>query len=395
MAKLTHENIQVLLDQPKGRGMIVSCYADTSVAEGFRRHWRWPFKTAVSRIKQLLADDHQARLEFGRNIVAIRRVLRAARARQSPGVAVFSSVARGLLVDLDLETPVRDRLVADEEAYLVPLLELLHRQRTYLVVACDSHQARLYSATANHARQLAQWDESIPQHQHSAGQRWGYSQATIDRHRRDHILHFQKELADAIAEAWRSGTFAGVILLGQHPTLAALRGLLRASVSAAVVHEAPLTTFTEQSAREASAAALAGACKTHDERLREEVARRLNEGYLVATGPAEVLHALGAGRALRLVLGPDQGLPAARCENCRSVFVGPHAECPYCRGACVKTNLWQEILLLALRHGVVTDFVESDGRLASLGNVAVLLRTEDDWQSPAKPATAAAATVPQ
>ena len=59
MAALTREHIQALLDQPGGRGMVVSCYADTSVAEGFRAHWLQPFKTEASRIRQLMAEDHQ------------------------------------------------------------------------------------------------------------------------------------------------------------------------------------------------------------------------------------------------------------------------------------------------------------------------------------------------
>src|SRR5271157_3157643 len=75
MATLTREHIQVLLDQPGGRGMVVSCYADTSVAEGFKAHWLQPFKTEAGRIRQLMAGDHQARLEFERDLEAIRRAL--------------------------------------------------------------------------------------------------------------------------------------------------------------------------------------------------------------------------------------------------------------------------------------------------------------------------------
>ena len=50
-----------MLDQPKGQGMVVSCYADTSVSEGFASHWLQPFKTEAGRIRQLLADDHRTR----------------------------------------------------------------------------------------------------------------------------------------------------------------------------------------------------------------------------------------------------------------------------------------------------------------------------------------------
>ena len=73
MAAITREHIQVLLDQPGDRGMVISCYADTSVAEGFQAHWLQPFKTEASRIRQLFAEDHRSRLEFERDLEAIRQ----------------------------------------------------------------------------------------------------------------------------------------------------------------------------------------------------------------------------------------------------------------------------------------------------------------------------------
>ena len=97
MAALTREHIQVLLDQPGGRGMVVSCYADTSVAEGFQAHWLQRFKTEASRIRQLMAGDHQARLEFERDLEAIRPALESPEARQARGMAVFSAAGPRLL----------------------------------------------------------------------------------------------------------------------------------------------------------------------------------------------------------------------------------------------------------------------------------------------------------
>ena len=75
MAAVVGKDIQVLLDQPQGQGMLVSCYADTSVSEGFSSHWLQPFKTEASRIRQQFADDHQARLKFEGNLDIIRRAL--------------------------------------------------------------------------------------------------------------------------------------------------------------------------------------------------------------------------------------------------------------------------------------------------------------------------------
>ena len=66
MIDLTQDAIQVLLDHPKGEGMIVSCYADTSVTEGFVSLWSQHLKNEASAIEQRLAHDHQARARFAK-----------------------------------------------------------------------------------------------------------------------------------------------------------------------------------------------------------------------------------------------------------------------------------------------------------------------------------------
>ena len=123
MSTLTTKDIQILLDQPRGQGMLVSCYANTSVSEGFASHWLQPFKTEAGRIRQLLADDHQRRLEFERNVDAIRQALESPEARQAHGMAVFSATHRRFFLALPAIEPYENRLVVDEDPYVVQLIE--------------------------------------------------------------------------------------------------------------------------------------------------------------------------------------------------------------------------------------------------------------------------------
>src|SRR5512135_3860561 len=138
MAALIAKGVQVLLDQPKGQGMVVSCYADTSIAEGFESHWLQPFKTEASRIRQRLADNHRCRLEFERDLEAIRQALESPEAKQARGMAVFSAAARDFFLALLSEVPFENRLVVGDEPYVVPLVEAYLRQRGYLVVLADT-----------------------------------------------------------------------------------------------------------------------------------------------------------------------------------------------------------------------------------------------------------------
>lgn len=115
----------------------------------------------------------------------------------------------------------------------------------------------------------------------------------------------------------------------------------------------------------------------------------------VAAGPQEVIDALRDGQAAALVMGPDLGISASRCTNCRALFATPHATCPYCQATCQKGNLWQEILALALGHGIRVYRVKPSALLTTHGGIGALLaRDESQWRSAPAPAREFKAAAP-
>lgn len=380
---LTLGDVQVLLDRSKAAGMIVSCYVDTSEA-GYRSAWAQRFKHEVAQVEQRLADDHQARLRFARDVTVIRRALEQPAAKRARGMAVLSAAAQDFFQAFALGVSVKDRLVLDEQPYLVPLLQALHRQRRYLVVLTDSHRGRLFAAGWGHAQLLDEINEAVPGHQRSSGETWGKQQATIARHREDHILHYRKALVRLIERAWADAHFRGLIVLGEHETVAAVRAVLPAALGAHVIHEGPHSWVGRQPSLDTKVrAVLDEALRAHDHRLVEEVERRLMESYCVAAGPQEVMDALRNGQVVYpgyVVIEPDRGQPATRCTGCGSVFTDMRAVCPFCQAACEKVNLWQEILLFAARHNIPAHSVEGNTELARHGGVAAMLSREGPWE---------------
>jgi hypothetical protein len=140
MAELNRDHVQVLLDQPRGRGMVLSCYADTTAAGGFEARWLGMLRTEASQIRPRLAGNYQARQEFERNLEAIRWALKSCPAFRYRGMAVFSATGRGFLLALSSDVPFEDRLVVDDVPYVVPLLEAYLRQRGYPPVLTDTHR---------------------------------------------------------------------------------------------------------------------------------------------------------------------------------------------------------------------------------------------------------------
>jgi peptide subunit release factor 1 (eRF1) len=381
MVALAREQIHILLNPPAGRGMVVSCYADTSVAEGFQAHWLQPLKTEASRIRQLMAEDHQARLEFDRDLEAIRRALESPEASQACGMAIFSAASRDFFLALPSEAPFNNRLVVGEEPYVVPLVEAYLRQRGYLVILADTHRGNLYGACPGGSRLIDAIDEFVPKKQHSAGERWGKQQATIERHRRDHILHFHKELARRVQQAWDEHAYQGIILLGQREVLEQLRARLPSHLADRVVHEAPHAWTEGQAKIEVEVRAVwVAAQEALERKVLDQLKSRLEEGCAVATGPQEVIEALRNGQVSELIIEPDPGTVASRCTGCRSLFAARRESCPYCGEPCRTCNLWQEIMALAMDHGIWISLIKTTPEVARCGGIAALLaRDEPQW----------------
>ncbi len=368
------EDYQMLLDRPRGEGMVVSCYADTAVVEGFEPHWRPQLKDEARRVRAELAGDPEALAEFERQLKLIRQHLDSPEARTARGVAVFGASGWDRALAVHSDEPFEDRLVVDEEPYLVPFLVDHFRRPRYLVILTDTHRGRIYAARPGSSRLLSEIEEDVPSKNKSAGERWGKQQATIARHREDHILHYFKHLADRVDAAWNEGADRGIILLGEHEVLEDFRTFLPKRLADRVVAEARHAWAGEQPSIEDHVREVVDAAAAAEQRhVLDEIDRRLHEGYAVATGPQEAIEALTNGQVRSLVVGPDLGEVAWRCPGCGSLFTTEEKACPYCRARCVRGNLWQEILTKALKHHVDVHFVTSESRRPVPGQVAALL----------------------
>jgi ASC-1-like (ASCH) protein len=374
---------QLLLDRSRGEGMVVSCYADTSVAEGFERHWHQHLKDESTRIRGLLAADTNALREFERNLSTIKQVLESTESRHAAGMAIFSAEAWEQPLSFPSDEPYENQLVVDDEPYLVPLLVAEYLRREYMVVLTDTHRGRLYASSSGTARLIDELDEAVPKKNRSSGERWGKEQATIARHRKDHILRYQKELAQHVGKAWETDPYQGIILLGEHEVLENFRALLPKRLAARVVHEAAHSWAMNQSEIQDEVRRwVAAAIEDQQASLVATIESRVREGFAVATGPQEVIDALRTGQVAEVVLDSDAGEGASRCTNCRSIFAASRETCPYCKAPCALGNLWQEILTTAVKHNIAVHFVRSDAGRVVPGSVAALLtRDEPHWSA--------------
>jgi peptide subunit release factor 1 (eRF1) len=307
-------------------------------------------------------------------------------------MAIFAASERNLLHVYALTSVAPNRLVIDEEPYLVPLLELLHRQRRYLVVHTDTHRGRLYTAVPGAVHMIEEMEEPVPKRHRAAGELWGKQQATIARHREDHIAHYLKGLAREIERAWPDERYDGIVLLGEHEVLAKLRTYLPEVLQSSIAGEAPHAWVGRQvPLLEKVDSIHAQALREQERQLFDDIKRRLMEDHHIATGPQAVLDAIEndqIGYSGCVVMESDPGEIASRCNSCHKLFAQAIDECPSCHAGCEKTNLWQAIALLAAHKHVVVHFVEPGHGLDRHAGVVALLAREAPWIAPERVVTA-------
>jgi protein required for attachment to host cells len=309
---------------------------------------------------------------------------------------VFSSTRRGLFRSVPLDAPVPAELVYDRSPYLVPLLAAALRRREYLAVHTDSHRARLYAATPGGGRLIEELDAEVPRKQHSAGERWGLGQATIARHHDEAVHHYVKELAHRLERAWAGGAYAGLLLFGPPPTLEHVRKALPARLRARVERETPEAWSDRPAEVEAAVReATLRVCAQDEARGLEGLWDRLATGRAVAIGPAAALDALQGGQLQPgghgyLVLGPDPRETVGRCTRCHALVIDAPPACPRCQRACRLASLWEEVLLMALRHGVAVRFVDDPEKLAPYGGIVAALPKDRPLELAREPARQAA-----
>jgi hypothetical protein len=339
-------------------------------------------ETKADAIRRAIGESDPGRRLFDRNLTAIRRALEQTGTNGNRWAAAFSASDRDLLTVIPLDVPVAPDLVIHTSPYLVPLLIATHRRREYLAVHTDTHRARIYAATPGTVRLVQEMEADVPKKQHSSGERWGQAQATIASHRDDAIRHFQKDLAQAIVRAFAANSFAGLILLGAHPILEHLRKALPATIANQVADETAEAMYERPAEVEAAICDTVRRVLAHDDsRSVGDLWDRLAEKRAVSIGPREVLETLQGGRLGprghgSLVLGPDPREVVGRCTRCRSLAIDAPATCPRCQAPCVEASLWEEVLLMALRHEIVARFISDPDRLAPYGGLVAMLPKE-------------------
>jgi protein required for attachment to host cells len=385
MMPMTRQEIEVLLDTPDQHDYVVSAYADLTVQDGFNHFAERHLRNQAKAVEDVLSEA-KARKSLDENLEVIRRAVAAADP-SAKGLAVFSSAARGLNRVLHLSFPVENRLVVDEEPYLLPLLEHWYGEPTFLIALVDSDEAHLLEAhhgihepVRDLERQDVHQDIQRDKPRFIYKKRFAQTQhESLHGMEDDRFLH---RVADTLDKHWSHGQFAGLILLGQSQITGPLRRLLPRDLAEGVVAEASHAMTTRPDDLDDVIHLIQRARAEREQQVLGELNERWKQKHRVANGPTDVLDALQQGRAVQVFFGTRRDMPGARCSSCGYRFGAPVQVCPYCQGRCQATNAAQDILRMAMRHRVPVTFFRrrpKDDPLTRANGVAAFLRAEANW----------------
>jgi protein required for attachment to host cells len=390
MLMMTRRDLEILLDRPDRRDFVVSAYLDLRVSDGFHRDTEVVVRN-LARDAMAALSDARARKSLERNIEPILKAIAGADP-SARALAVFSSVARGLLHVVSLDFPVETRLIIDEEAFVLPLLERWYAIPRYLVARISSHELHLFESHAGVTELAARYERSIPEDLQRDKPRFTQKKrlAAVWHERLQSLDQdeFLKQAAETLATHYDGGRFDGLILLGQPPVTAALRRLLPRALDQTVVEEASLAmSDADSTVAQEVHRVLDHRNNRRTQVMLEELADRWKENHHVANGPTDVLDALQQGRATQILIGQRRDLPGASCPTCRYRFGAPIGLCVYCQSPTRAVNAVQEILKLAMRQRVPVQLLEPDGTnhpLWPFGEVVALTRADAHWAASAR-----------
>lgn len=390
MMPMTRAQIEVLLDSPDRQAFVVSVYADMTVKDGFSRHLDQTIQNQARDAGRALSEaETRARQALEANLEAVRSAVLGVPDPSAPGLAVFSNVETGLLHVMPLNFRVDHKIVVDEAAYVLPLLERWYGEPEFLVVLVDANHAQFF-ATRNgvpepiDAGRKPDIDDDIQRDKPRFADKKRFAATRHERLNGMIDSKFLDDMAGRAAEHWKRGDYAGLILLGQTAITGPFRSLLPRELADAVVETAPQAmTDRPEDVQDDVARALNSWRAGRESALLGELEQRWKEGHLVGNGPTDVLDALQQGRATEIVVGQVHELPGAICRGCGYRFGAPVATCVYCGGTCRNVNSVQEILKMAMKQKAPVYLFPNNGALADPlargGGVCALLRAPANW----------------
>lgn len=376
------KTLQELAKMQPGNGDVISVYVDAAPDGRGRRNYEVFLKKKFSEIEKTLAPRSPESTAVPAAIREVGSYLAEDLRPESKGAAVFVSPARKLFITFQTALPLANRVIVSRVPFIYPLVRLSDDYGRYGVLISDERRARLFSIylgrVEGEAEIVTQADQVSAKGYETRKGRLGLSDEKHQRHLKDLRA---KHVKAAVREAQRflAPDTQQILLAAEDGTLAELKKQLPAALAKKTIHTArfdlrsPAKKVLDESVK------IFKDLENEQSRqiARESVVLTKSRGSRAMLGTKAVLAAMQDGRAETLVVSEKYVGEGWQCLDCMKLgALGKPKECPYCGGHQIdrRPDMKEEMVCLALRHGLKVEFVEGEPQLDSNGGIGALLR---------------------
>lgn len=296
----------------------------------------------------------------------------AANKKQTGPLCLFACWLEDYLKVIPLAVaPPKEEILLDSSPYIRPLAEMQDEYETFAVVAADNKAARIHLVASATAIE----DEKIKGNIKNHVRVGGWSQQRYERRRDKDILHYAKEVAEALAELEKNEPFQRLILVGGREAIDAIEKQLPKHLADKLVGDKVLDLKQgEQSINQEIFDLFFEEERRDEAALWKLIRNRSLSGGLAVTGIQPVLDSVQQGRVEQVLV--NRGLQAAgmRCRQCETLFL-PADNCPGCGSQDLfEVDLVNEIVELLAKTSAAADFCDPIPGLSEVGGIGALLR---------------------
>ena len=325
------------------------------------------------RVRRLLKGggaEKDEREHFGENVRMVQDYL-ARHPFESGSLCLFACWALDFFKAVPLAKEIDDLVWIDSSPYIRPLAEFEEEYESAAVVVADNKKARIFLVSMAVPGSEASVAGDIKNHVRKGG----WSQQRYERRRDKELLHYARDIAEAVKRLHEESPFRRILLVGGKEILHIVHENLPQVLQDMVaekavdlgkgegaVNEELLDLFMEQERQSE---------RDLWERIRAEA---LRDG-LGVVGLDEVLAATKAGQAEAVIVDRGFRPEGRRCRDCGDLTPSQATACP----ACGSTSLYpvdvvNEIVELLEQSGAAVDFADPIDTLTQAGRIGALLR---------------------
>jgi peptide chain release factor subunit 1 len=315
-------------------------------------------------------NDTDEREHFDNNVKLVEKYLKG-NPLKSGSLCIFVCWILDFFEACIMEAPIKDIVILDSSPYIRPLAELQDEYENTAVVVADNKKAKIYLISSL----VAGPEESVTGNIKNHVKKGGWSQQRYERRRDKEIIHYAKEIIDALLELDKNESFRRIVLAGGKEIIQAIEKYLPQNLKPLVSSKALDIKSTDNIINQEIMDMLTERERDSEKTLWKKIQNEYLRDNLGLAGLNDVFDALMIGNVEQIIVERNFKPEGWRCRDCENLLIQETNTCPACRSKSLfQVDLINEMTELVKQYGGDIDFTDPIPELTEAGQIAAFLR---------------------